>query len=378
MFMGRGTRDDALINRLREVRLSRGISQQELADRAGITRQAVNGIEMRRYTPNATVALRLARVLDSRVEDLFCLPVSTHEQPIRTSGESLDPGERVAVARIGDALVAHALTGMRSIVEGFQPADALAAEGDSVRMLAPPDAPDRTAVLLGCDPSLTVLVSWVARRLHQGRLLWLHASSQSALDALPRRLAHVAGTHLPGDGKEANVAQARRAFGRAGGLVVTYASWQQGLVVARGNPKALSSVVDLGRREVRIVNRERGSGSRNLLDELLARDSMSPADIAGYGAVVPSHTAVARAVAAGTADAGIGLEAVSRPFGLDFVPLKEVRFDLVIPDEHTSQPVVQAMLDVLSGASLRVDLAGLPGYSTSGTGNVVARIKAAA
>ena len=376
--MGRGTKADDLLSRLREVRLSRGISQQELADRAGITRQAVNGIEMRRYTPNAAVALRLAQVLDSRVEDLFRLTVSAHDEPIRTGGESLDPGERVALARVGDALVAHPLIGMRSIVEGFQPADALAADSESVRMLAPPDAPDQTAVLLGCDPSLTILVSWVARRLPQGRLLWLHASSQSALDALPRRLAHVAGTHLPGDGKEANVAQAERAVGRAGGLVATYASWEQGLIVAPGNPKALRSVADLARREVRIVNREPGSGSRKLLDELMARDAMSPGDIAGYGSVVPSHTAVARAVAAGTADAGIGLEAVSRSFGLDFMPLSEVRFDLVIPDEHTSHPVVRAMLDVLSGARLRADLAGLPGYSTSGTGDVVARIGAAA
>lgn len=376
--MGRGTKADDLLNRLREVRLSRGISQQELADRAGITRQAVNGIEMRRYTPNAAVALRLAQVLDSRVEDLFRLTVSAHDEPIRTGGESLDPGERVALARVGDALVAHPLIGMRSIVEGFQPADALAANSESVRMLAPPDAPDQTAVLLGCDPSLTILVSWVARRLPQGRLLWLHASSQSALDALPHRLAHVAGTHLPGDGKEANVAQAERAVGRAGGLVATYASWEQGLIVAPGNPKALRSVADLARREVRIVNREPGSGSRKLLDELMARDAMSPGDIAGYGSVVPSHTAVARAVAAGTADAGIGLEAVSRSFGLDFMPLSEVRFDLVIPDEHTSHPVVRAMLDVLSSARLRADLAGLPGYSTSGTGDVVARIGAAA
>ncbi len=375
--MGRGATDDSLLNRVRDVRLVRGLSQQELAGRAGITRQAVNAIEMRRYTPNATVALRLAQALDSRVEDLFSLAAGGRDRPVLTSGEVMEPGERVAVAHIGDMLVAHPLTGMRSIVEGFQPADAIASEdGASVKMLAPPDAPGKTAVLLGCDPSLTVLVSWVARSLPQGRLLWLHASSQSALDALPRGLAHVAGSHLPGD-TEANVGPARRAVGRDGGLVVTYAAWEQGLIVAHGNPKALRSAADLARTGVRIVNREPGSGSRKLLDELMARDGLAPADVAGYASVVPSHTAVARAVAAGTSDAGIGLEAVSRSFGLDFVPLTEVRFDLVIPDEHSSHPVIQAMLDVLQGARLRMDLAALPGYSTSRTGNVVARIKAA-
>lgn len=376
--MGRRSGDDGLVNRVREVRVSRGLSQQKLADRAGISRQAVNGIEMRRFTPNATVALRLAQALDSRVEDLFALPISNHKRPVLASGEVLQAGERVALAHVGDVLVAHPLTGTRSIIEGFQPADGLAAvDGASVSMLAPPDATAKTAVLLGCDPSLTVLVSWVSRSLPQGRLLWLHASSQSALDALPRGLAHVAGSHLPGDGKEANVAQARRAFGRRGGLVVTYASWEQGLIVAPRNPKGLRSPADLARPNVRIVNREPGSGSRKLLDELMARDGLTPRDITGYTSAVPSHTAVARAVAAGTADAGIGLEAVSRSFGLDFVPLVEVRFDLVIPQEHTTHFVVQAMLDVLQGARLRMDLAALPGYSTSGTGNVVARIKAA-
>lgn len=375
--MGRGATDDSLLNRVRDVRLVRGLSQQELAGRAGITRQAVNAIEMRRYTPNATVALRLAQALDSRVEDLFSLAAGDRDRPVLTSGEVMEPGERVAVAHIGDMLVAHPLTGMRSIVEGFQPADAIASEdGASVKMLAPPDAPGKTAVLLGCDPSLTVLVSWVARSLPQGRLLWLHASSQSALDALPRGLAQVAGSHLPGD-TEANVGPARRAVGRGGGLVVTYAAWEQGLIVAHGNPKALRSAADLARTGVRIVNREPGSGSRKLLDELMARDGLAPADVAGYASVVPSHTAVARAVAAGTSDAGIGLEAVSRSFGLDFVPLTEVRFDLVIPDEHSSHPVIQAMLDVLQGARLRMDLAALPGYSTSRTGNVVTKIKAA-
>jgi molybdate-binding protein/DNA-binding XRE family transcriptional regulator len=376
--MGRGATDDSLLNRVREVRLAHGLSQKELADRAGLTRQAVNGIEMRRYTPNASVALRLAQALDSRVEDLFSLPLSGRDRPVLTSGESMEDGDRVALACVGDMLVAHPLSGTRSIIEGFQPADALAAGGASVSMLAPPDAPGKTAVLLGCDPSLTVLVSWVARSLPLGRLLWLHASSQSALDALPRGLAHVAGSHLPGGGPEANVAPARRAFGRHGGLVVTYAAWEQGLIVAPGNPKALRSAADLARPGVRIVNREPGSGSRKLLDELMARDRLAPADVAGYASVVPSHTAVARAVAAGTSDAGIGLEAVSRSFGLDFVPLTEVRFDLVIPHEHTSHFVVQAMLEVLQGARLRMDLAALPGYSTSGTGNIVATIPAAA
>jgi DNA-binding XRE family transcriptional regulator len=265
---------------VREIRLARGLSQKELAGRAGITRQAVNAVEMRRYTPNAAVALRLAQALDAHVEDLFSLPFEAPDRPVRTTGEALVAGERVAVAQVGDVLVAHPLMGMSSIIEGFQPADAIAsADGASVKMLAPPDAPGKTAVLLGCDPSLTVLVSWVARSLPQGRLLWLHASSQSALDALPRGLAHVAGSHLPGD-TEANVGPARRAVGRGGGLVVTYAAWEQGLIVAHGNPKALCSAADLARPGVRIVNREPGSGSRKLLDELMARDGLAPADVA--------------------------------------------------------------------------------------------------
>ena len=188
--MGRGSHSGEIVNQLREARLAHGLSQHELAERAGVTRQAVNGIEMHRYMPNAAVALRLAQALDCRVEDLFHLPAVSREHPVLIGAEALEAGERVALARISGALVAHPLAGMRAIVEGFQPADAVAApDGASVRMLAPEDAPGKTAVLLGCDPSLTVLVSWVARSSPNGRLLWLHAASQSALDALPRGLA---------------------------------------------------------------------------------------------------------------------------------------------------------------------------------------------
>jgi DNA-binding XRE family transcriptional regulator len=190
--MGRSATDDSLLNSVREVRLARGLSQKELAGRAGITRQGVNAIEMRRYTPNAAVALRLAQALDTHVEDLFSLPVSAPQRQVLNSGETMDAGERVAISQVGDAWSPiphwHARD-RRRVPAGRRLA---ASDGTSVTMLAPPDAPAKTAVLLGCDPSLTVLVSWVARSLTQGRLLWLHASSQSALDALPRGLAHVA------------------------------------------------------------------------------------------------------------------------------------------------------------------------------------------
>jgi molybdate-binding protein len=188
---------------------------------------------------------------------------------------------------------------------------------------------------------------------------------------------HVAGTHLPAGRAEYNITQARRTLARNGGLVVTYASWEQGLVVAAGNPKRIRSAADLVQPGVRIVNREDGSGARKLLDSILQHARVPTAKARGHDVIVPSHIAVARAVAAGSADAGIALRAAAHAFGLGFVPLAEVRFDLVIRAAHVEHPAVRVMLDVLTSRTFRRDLAALPGYDVSRTGSTVMRLKAA-
>jgi len=372
--LGRRIEAAAIHNNVRAARAARGLSQQHLARRAGLTRQAVVAIEAGHYTPNTAVALRLAQALACRVEDLFLLPEQLIERPAVVVGGRCSPGTRVVVGTVGDRLVAHPLEGGGL----FAPADGVTLPSPSdVRLFVPPEVADRTAFLVGCDPSLGLLASWVSRRSSDARLVWLPGSSQVALDSLRRSTVHVAGIHLR-DARtgEFNVAQARRALARTGGIVVSYAGWEQGFIVKRGNPKKLGSVADLARPGVRLVNREPGSGSRALLDQLLAGACIPTEAILGYEHVVGSHHAVARAVADGVADLGVGLRAVARA-ECGFVPLADARFDFIIPNHHLDHPAIKVLLDVMQSASLRADLAALPGYDVSETGAARMRVAAA-
>lgn len=366
---------DSLENHVRERRLKLGISQQELAAAAGVSRQALNAIEAGRSVPGTRAALMLARALACRVEDLFGL---ADDGPVDVEATgATSPGARVVVGRIGDRTVAHALSGEAASPEAFSPADGVV-EGDGVRLFSDAGTTQGTVLIAGCDPSIPTLALRTNEARRDGRVTWLHATSMDALRSLREGTVHLAGCHIPqADGEDGNLAEATRALEETGGTVLTYAAWEQGIVVPKGNPKSIRSAADLAGR-ARIINRERGSGSRMLLDAELERAGVAAGDIAGYENETTSHIAVARTVAMGAADAGIGLRAAAESFGLGFVPLRQVRFDLVVPQEALAQPMVSALLEVLQSKALRAELRTLPGYDTALTGSTVARIAPAA
>ena len=153
--------------------------------------------------------------------------------------------------------------------------------------------------------------------------------------------------------------------------LIAFASRSQGLIVAPGNPLGLATLADLKRAGARFANRALGTGTRLLLDEWLAREQLRPADIHGYEATEPSHTAVAQAVASGAADAGLGIEVAARSRGLDFVPLIQEDYYLVCLKSALEQPPVQALLAVLRSERWRALVAGLPGYDPQGCGEVL-------
>jgi putative molybdopterin biosynthesis protein len=141
--------------------------------------------------------------------------------------------------------------------------------------------------------------------------------------------------------------------------------------VASRNPLGLRSLADLQRTRARFVNRALGTGTRVLLDELLAQSGIAPAAIEGYALTEPSHAAVAQAVASGAADAGLGIEAAARSRGLDFVPLLKEDYYLVCLKAALEEPPVQALLGVLRGPDWRALLAALPGYEPDRCGEVL-------
>jgi molybdate-binding protein/DNA-binding XRE family transcriptional regulator len=384
--MGRPKGTAGLDNDVRRKRQAAGLSQQALATRCGLTRQAINAIEAGHYAPSTTVALRLARVLGCTVEALFRLPEAAPHVEAEFLGEipSAAGRTRCQVARVGARLLAHPLTGALS---AFTAADGLLVPGATeapcadrwvdIELLVDTQVPENTVVVLGCDPALALLGAHLTRRYPTLRLVWVPRSSLTALRMLGRGEAHAAGTHLwdPESG-ESNMPYVRRELAGRRLVVVTLSQWQQGLIVAPSNPKGIKGPEDLARPEITLVNRDAGSGSRMLCDIWLREAGIAPHWVSGYRREVMSHLAVAEAVASGGADVGPGILAMARALGLDFIPLQEERYDLVIPMEFLHTAPIQALLDIVTSRHFRDELEALGGYDGAHAGTVVAELSA--
>ena len=181
---------------------------------------------------------------------------------------------------------------------------------------------------------------------------------------------HVAGAHWrdPKSG-ELNLPEVSRLFPRGEATVLTFASWEEGIVAAHGNPCGVQSAVDLAGGKVRLVNREPGAGSRRLLDRQLRALGAPHEAVAGYDRIAYGHFEAASAVRDRTADDCIATRFVALALGLGFVPLETERFDLVVRTADLDLPMVRALTDALSLLSLRRKLAGLAGYDTTKTGD---------
>ena len=288
----------ALESNLKSPRISAGLSQSELARRAGVSRQAYLAIESGKSVPSTEVSLRLARVLGCSVESLFSLPYEeegTVTAELAPTSESSSLPSRVQLFSVAGRMFARPLSGRNSTSYTMTPADGIALgeptdEGISVQLLAPLDESD-TLVLAGGDPAIPFLSRDLA--LRNFRMARLGEDSNTALAYLSGGMAHVAGCHLfDEDSGQYNVAWVRR---RAPFpcSVITFAIREQGLIVAAGNPKGVSGVDDLSRPDVSFINREEGSGSRDLMDRLVARAGLSGDAINGYERSVEGHLAVA-------------------------------------------------------------------------------------
>lgn len=353
------------------------LTRAELAALSGLSRQAIHNIESGAAVPSTPAALHLARALGVPVEALFSLP-----DPMLTArwlgDHPPDEAARVQLARVGGDWLAFPLLGAAGL---HSAADGVLAQAGThgldglvpVRPLADPQGLARTAVVAGCDPSLGVLATHAARQ-PAGRVLWRDQPSLLALRALLRGEAHAAGIHLwdPRSGESNRPFVLRELIGRPTHLYTLW-DWEQGLMVAPGNPKRLYTPADLARPGVTLANRDPAAGSRLLLDAWLDEAGLSlerRAALPGYATAHPSHLALAQSVARGEADAGPGPRAAARACGLDFVPLQCERFDLVVPDEHLDHPGIQALLAAARQPSFHAELAALGGYDPRHAGEL--------
>lgn len=370
-------------NQLRSVRARLALSQQELAEAAGVTRQTIGGIEGGLYAPSVAVALRLARALGCRVEELFWLDddlPALEAQPSRDFAPL--GGERVAMARVGGQWVAHPLSGMAAFRSEMIPADGITepaqGAGLRVRLLDEPDSLERTVALAGCTPALS-LWARAAERWNPGlRVHWTFANSTRALEQLARGEVHAAGLHLyDAEAGEYNTPFVRRALAGRDVLLFNLGVWDEGLVLHPDYGARIRRVADLAAPDVRIVNREEGAGARLVLEEALAEAGVPFEAVTGFGDIVRGHLEVAQAVAEGRADAGVTTTCVARAFGLPFLPLKQVRYDLAVLQEYVSHPPVRQLFSTLEHRWVRSQLSVLGGYDITRTGEVVAEIRAA-
>ena len=367
-------------NRLAQVRKSRGVGASDLARRVGVSRQTIYAIEAETYVPNTEVALNLARELEVTVDELFSLHEGVQKSPASLATELLSvetpaKGQPVRICQIGTRWVSVPVSAspyyMPEADGIIQRAGRTNGRADLV-VFAKEEAAQRRLVLAGCDPA-TGLLSRMVEKISGVEVVSAAASSKLALSWLSEGKVHIAGSHLedPKTG-EFNLPYIRKQFPGEDFSVVTFARWEEGLVIAAGNPKSVRKIEDLARKNLKFVNREPGSGSRGLLDKLLEKAGMDAQRVQGYERIAFGHLAAAYCVLSGDADVCLATRSAAQTFGLDFLPLRSERYDLVMRKRTAELPAVKAFLDVLQRATLRRKLEVLAGYDTSQTGTLVA------
>ncbi|MBM9616364.1 helix-turn-helix transcriptional regulator [Desulfobulbus rhabdoformis] len=226
-------------------------------------------------------------------------------------------------------------------------------------------------VLCGQDIILDILSNYMRQRGVPA--LRAYIGSYDSLIALYRKQVNVASAHLwDSDTDTYNVPYVRRLLPGIPAVVVHLTCRIQGFFVAQGNPKKIVDWGDFGRDDITMVNREQGAGSRVLLDENLRLSGIFGKDIAGYDHEIQSHLTVASIVASGKADVAIGTEKIARQVeGLDFVPIKKERYDLVFRREDEEKYETQSLLSIIRSQAFQEEFSQIGGYDTADMGKVV-------
>ena len=290
---------------------------------------------------------------------------------------------RVAVGKVGKKVVATPLSRGAGIITSLVRADGIvriprfsegypAGEQVRVDLYRHPDHIERSIVAIGShDMTLDLLAQHLAAKAQSLRLVSANVGSLGGLIALRRGQCHVAGCHLldPETG-EYNRSYAQQYLPDIPISLITLVGREQGFIVAPGNPKGITAVKDLSAPDVLFINRQRGAGTRILLDYHLHKSGLRLESIRGYEREEYTHLAVAAAVASGVADVALGIRAAAAALKLDFVPLTTERYDLAIPEEYFESALLRPLLDLLHDNAFRSAVSDLPGYSIEKMGHV--------
>jgi putative molybdopterin biosynthesis protein len=293
---------------------------------------------------------------------------------------------RVTLGRVGDKLVAvplargagvittmvHAdgLLRIPSLVEGLNAGDEV-----EVELLRPVEDVENTILCTGShDLAIGVLEDHLKRRYPELKIAATNVGSLGGLLALQRGETHIAGTHLldPDTGVY-NIPDIEKTIPKVPLALVHLARREQGIIVGRGNPKSILSLRDLSKSGVRFVNRQPGSGTRVLLDYEIKKLGIDPRSIAGYEREEFTHMAVGVAVASGLADAGLGVRSAAVALGLDFIPVGNEQYDLLVSRPFFESERGAKLMEIIRSGGFKQAVADLGGYDTTRAGELLYR-----
>jgi putative molybdopterin biosynthesis protein len=294
---------------------------------------------------------------------------------------------RVTVGQVGERVVATPLPGGSGVLMSLVRADGIvriprgeqgheAGAAVTVELLRSAETVRNTVVAIGShDLTLDVLADLLGSRYPGRRLTSANVGSLGGLLALSRGEAHLAGSHLLDEATgEYNLSYIRRLLPAVPVVVLGFVEREQGLIVARGNPKSIRALDDLTRPDVTFINRQRGAGTRVLLDYRLRQAGIDARAIQGYEKQEFTHLAVAASVASGAADCGMGILAAARALGLDFIPLDVERYDLVIPAQFFASETLAPLLEIIRSPEFAAQVVALGGYRTPQMGRVLVEV----
>ncbi len=291
-----------------------------------------------------------------------------------TSPAGDDDYMRLAVGRVGHRVLAAPLSRGAGVITSLVRADGItilprgtqglpAGSEVNVNLYRRPDEIENTIFAIGShDITIDILAQFLAA--HHRRLASANVGSMGGLVALSRGEAHLAGSHLldPETG-EYNLKYVRQILPDLPVKIIVLVGRQQGLMVAKGNPQQITSLKDIARDGISYINRQSGAGTRVLLDYHLRQLGIPTSSIQGYAQEEYTHLAVAAAIASGRADCGLGISAAAQALDLDFIPLYQERYDLIIPVRYYEAELMKPLIDILKDPGFKNTVASLPGYN---------------
>ena len=299
-----------------------------------------------------------------------------------TSPAGDDDYVRVVAGRVGEKLLAAPLSRGAGVITSLVQADGLAViprgtqgleSGEAVKVHLYRSKSDLEKTIF-CIGSHDLILDLLAQFLsdYDRRFASSNVGSQGGLVALRRGEAHLAGSHLlnPETG-EYNISYIRQYVPNIPVKVIALVGREQGILVKKNNPKAIKDLHDLTRPDVMFINRQRGAGTRVLLDYELGKLNLNPESIRGYEREEYTHLGVAAAIVSGRADCGLGIASAAQALDLDFVPLFQERYDLVIPKNHAESILLAPLFEVILQREFQKSVLKLTGYDISVMGTII-------